>query len=150
MDIRRFTPAVDKRILVLLAGSMWCGVGVMMILFAASWLKVCTGKEQLLFYSAGLLAAMPIHHFGFLKLADKNINRLMPLSEKKCVFSFMTWRSYLIVLFMVSLGITLRHSSFPKPYLSILYNGIGLGLFLSGIRYFRFFFMLCFGKKTKR
>jgi hypothetical protein len=38
---------------------------------------------------------------------------------------------------MVALGITLRHSSIPKQYLSILYNGIGLGLFLSGIRYFR-------------
>jgi hypothetical protein len=85
---------------------------------------------------------MPIHHFGFLKIADKNLNRLLPLTEKKCLFSFMTWRSYLIVLVMVSMGIALRHSSIPKPYLSILYNGIGLALFLSGIRYLRFFIML--------
>jgi hypothetical protein len=54
----------------------------------------------------------------------------------------MTWRSYIIVVIMVSMGITLRHSSIPKQYLSILYNGIGLALFLSGIRYFRFFFLL--------
>lgn len=27
MNIKKFTPAVDKRILVLLAGIMWCGVG---------------------------------------------------------------------------------------------------------------------------
>jgi len=49
---------------------------------------------------------------------------------------------------MVSMGIALRHSSLPKQYLSILYNGIGLGLFLSGIRYFRFFFRLIFEKKA--
>jgi hypothetical protein len=91
---------------------------------------------------------MPIHHFGFLKIADKNLNRLLPLTEKRCVFSFITWRSYGIILIMVSMGIALRHSSIPKRYLSILYNGIGLALFLSGIRYFRFFLRLLFVKKT--
>ena len=148
MNIRKFTPSVDKRILVLLAGLMWCGVGVMLIRFAVSWLAPYNGREQGLFYAIGFLAALPIHHFGFLKIADKNLNRLLPLTEKKCVFSFMTWKSYIIVLIMVSMGIALRHSSIPKLYLSILYNGIGLALFLSGIRYFRFFFKLLFTKKS--
>jgi hypothetical protein len=140
--IQKFNPAVDKKILVLLAGLMWCGVGVMLITFALKWLSVYEGAGVWVFYLCGFLAAMPIHHFGFLKIADKNLNRLLPLTEKKCVFSFMTWRSYFIVLIMVSLGITLRHSSIPKQYLSILYNGIGLALFLSGFRYMRFFVKL--------
>jgi len=148
MDFRKFTPLVNKKILVLLSGLMWCGVGVMLIIFAVSWLSPYNGKEQLFFYLAGFLAAMPIHHFGFLKIADKNLNRLLPLTEKKCLFSFMTWKSYIIVLIMVSMGIALRHSSIPKRYLSILYNGIGLALFLSGIRYFRFFFQLIFAKRS--
>ena len=148
MEIRRFTPLVDKRILVLLAGLMWCGVGVMLVSLAVSWLSQCNGKEQVFFYIAGFLAAMPIHHFGFLKIADKNLGRLLPLTEKRCLFSFMTWKSYIIVLIMVSMGITLRHSSIPKQDLSILYNGIGLALFLSGIRYFRFFFQLSSGKSA--
>ena len=148
MNIRKFTPSVDKRILVLLAGLMWCGVGILLIRFAVSWLTPYNGREQGLFYAIGFLAAMPIHHFGFLKIADKNLNRLLPMTEKKCVFSFMTWKSYIIVLIMVSMGIALRHSSIPKLYLSILYNGIGLALFLSGIRYFRFFFKLLFTKKS--
>jgi ABC-type nickel/cobalt efflux system permease component RcnA len=146
MELKRFTPSVDKTILVLLAGIMWCGVGIMLISFAVSWLSVCTGREQVLFYSIGFLAAMPIHHFGFLRIADKNLNRLLPLTEKRCFFSFMTWRSYLIVLVMVSMGIALRHSAIPKRYLSGLYNGVGLALFLSGIRYFRFFVKLLLTK----
>ena len=146
MELKRFTPSVDKKILVLLAGIMWCGVGIMLISFAVSWLSVCTVREQVLFYSIGFLAAMPIHHFGFLRIADKNLNRLLPLTEKRCLFSFMTWRSYLIVLVMVSMGIALRHSAIPKRYLSVLYNGIGLALFLSGIRYFRFFVKLLLTK----
>lgn len=148
MDLRKFTPLVDKSILVLLAGLMWCGVGVMLIRYAVSWLSSFSDKEQLIFYSVGFLAAMPIHHFGFLRIADKNLNRVLTLTEKKSLFSFMTWKSYLIVLIMVSMGIALRHSSIPKRFLSILYNGIGLALFLSGIRYFRFFFKLLIEKRS--
>ena len=59
----------------------------------------------------------------------------------------MTWKSYIIVVIMVSMGIMLRHSSIPKRYLSVLYNGIGLALFLSGIRYFRFFIRLLSAKE---
>jgi hypothetical protein len=149
MDIRKFSPVVDKSILILLAGIMWCGVGIMLIHYAVSWLSSCNGREKLFFYSAGFLAAMPIHHFGFLRIADKNLNRILQLTEKKSLFSFLTWKSYVIILIMVSMGIALRHSSIPKRYLSILYNGIGIGLFLSGIRYFRFFFKLLFAKRSQ-
>ena len=149
MDIRKFTPAVDKSVLILMAGLMWCGVGIMLMRYAVSWLSSCSAREQIFFYTLGFLAAMPIHHFGFLKIADKNLNRILALTKKTSPFSFMTWKSYFIVLIMVSMGIALRHSSLPKRYLSILYNGIGLALFLSGIRYFRFFFKLIFAKRSQ-
>lgn len=135
--IDRFNPAVDKKYLVFIAGIMWCGVGIMLISFAVSWLSRYSGSGKFLYYGAGFLAALPIHFFGFLRLAEKNINRILPLPGKRCIFSFITWKSYLIVIVMVSMGITLRHSSVPKQYLSILYNGIGLGLFLSGLVYLK-------------
>jgi hypothetical protein len=135
--IDRFNPRVDKKILILIAGILWCGVGVMLISFAATWLSRYEGKGIIIYYAAGFLAAIPIHLFGFLKLADKNLARLLPLKEKRCLFSFITWKSYLVILIMMTMGITIRHSSIPKQYLSVLYNGIGLGLFLSGIRYLR-------------
>lgn len=149
MNIKTFTPSVDKRILVLLAGLMWCGVGILLVRYAASWLSQYSWKEQGLFYGIGFLTAMLIHHFGFLKIADKNLDRLLPLTRKKCIFSFMTWKSYFIVVIMVSMGIALRHSAIPKKYLSILYNGIGLALFLSGIRYLRFFLKLLFTRSSQ-
>jgi hypothetical protein len=142
MKIEKLNPTVDKKVLVLLAGVMWCSVGIMLICFAITWLRRYNESGVFLFYMAGFLAAMPIHHFGFLKLADKNLNRLLPDMEKRSVFTFMTWRSYFIVLIMVSLGIALRHSPIPKQYLSILYNGIGLALFLSGLRYMRYYIKL--------
>jgi hypothetical protein len=146
MGINRFT--ADKKILILLAGSMWCGVGIMLVRYAILWLSSYTGSGQGFYYGGGFIAAMPIHHFGFLRLADKNINRIMTYAEKKSIFSFITWKSYIIVVIMISMGIGLRHSDIPKQYLSILYIGIGLGLFLSGIRYFRFFIRLLMSKRT--
>jgi hypothetical protein len=147
MNLKNFTPVVDKRVLIFMAGLMWCAVGVMLIRYAVSWLAICTGREEVFFYSAGFLAAMPIHHFGFLKIADKNLNRLLPLKEKQNPLSFMAPKSYLIVVVMISMGIVLRHSMIPKRYLSLLYNGIGLALFLSGIRYLRVFIQLLLSKK---
>ncbi len=148
MDIKKYTPSAEKWVLVFLAGLMWCGVGVMLVSFAITWLSPFGMKSAWVYYASGFLAAMPIHHFGFLRIADKNLKRLLPLTERKCVFSFMTWKSYIIVLIMVSMGIALRHSSVPKRYLSILYNGIGLALFLSGIRYLRFFILLLSKKRV--
>lgn len=147
--VDRLNPGVNKTTLIFTAGLMWSGVGVMLMLFAAKWLSHYEGKGVIYYYAAGFLAAMPVHHFGFLKLADKNIARLLPLTGKRCFFSFVTWKSYLIILVMMALGITLRHSSIPKQYLSILYNGIGLGLFLSGIRYFRHSITLMIASKRK-
>ncbi len=142
MLLRKLDPAVDKKFLILIAGLMWNGVGVMLICFAVTWLRHYNGPGKILLYVAGFLIAMPIHHFGFLRLADKNLKRLMSADERKSIFSFITPKSYFMIIIMVSMGIALRHSAIPKQYLSILYNGIGLGLFLSGIRYFRIAFRL--------
>lgn len=140
MGIHKYKPAVDKKYLVVTAGLMWFCVGIMLISYAVTWLRSTPGKEW--YFAAGFIAALFIHHFGFLKIADRNLSRLLPLTQKKCIFSFMPWRSYLIVLVMVLLGISLRRSSIPKTYLAVLYSGIGLALFLSSLRYFRFFVKL--------
>ena len=132
----RFKPAVPRRLLLCIAGAMWCGVGVMLSLMAYQWLSAYEGHAWI-FAAPGVIAALIIHHFGFLRIVDKNLGRISRLSPKPCVFSFISWKSYLIIVIMVTMGITLRHSPIPKQYLSVIYTGIGLALFLSSIRYFR-------------
>jgi hypothetical protein len=136
----KIKPAIPRKLLLLIAGAMWCGVGIMLTLMAVHWLYNYKGNAWF-FDVPGLVAALVIHHFGFLKLVDKNLGRISRLSERPCAFSFISWKSYLIIIIMVTLGITLRHSPVPKQYLSIIYLGIGLALFLSSIRYFRNLFM---------
>lgn len=145
MDLQRLKPASDKNTLVLLAGLVWFAVGTALMRLAFLWLSSYKGAESAYYFAAGFLAALLIHHLGFLKIADKNLDRLLPLTGKKCVFSFISWKSYLIVAIMALLGATLRHSAIPKQYLSIVYNGIGLALILSSVRYFRYFIKLTRG-----
>jgi hypothetical protein len=132
-------PAVDKRVLIFLSGFVWIVVGSMLLALSYSWLKEVQVNRSFLFAGLGLLLALLIHHFGFLKIVDKNLGRILPMEGKKCIFSFMPWKSYLTVAIMVILGNLLRHSHIPKPTLSILYIGIGLSLILSSIRYLRVF-----------
>ena len=133
----KYKPAVGKRTLLFLGGFIWIGVGTMLLGFSYRWLRAFPGKHSLPFVFTGIVLAMAIHHFGFLKIVDRNLRRILPAEEKKCIFSFMPWKSYFLVAVMVGTGIFLRHSSIPKTYLSIVYIGIGLGLILSSVRYFR-------------
>lgn len=135
----KFKPSVPKNILIFTSGLMWLIVGSILISMAYKWLNNINTNLYLYIFP-GIAIAMLSHHFGFLNIANKNISRILNLKDKTCFFAFVSWKSYSLILVMIAMGITLRHSVLPKQYLSIIYIGIGLGLFLSSIRYFRIFF----------
>jgi hypothetical protein len=135
----KYRPAVTKAVLLFLAGGLWVCVGTMLLFWAVSWLLEAANVNRYVFAGAGVVLALFVHHFGFLKIADKNIARILPDNEKRCIFSFMPWKSYLIILIMITMGTILRHSAIPKQYVAILYTGIGLALILSSVRYVRVF-----------
>ena len=140
MRIRdKYKPAVTKNVLVFLAGLVWICVGTMLLFLAFSWLSKASHVNRAVFVGGGAVLALLVHHFGFLKIVDKNLKRILPMDDKKCVFSFISWKSYLIIAIMIAMGAILRRSAIPKQYLAILYIGIGLALILSSVRYMRVF-----------
>lgn len=139
-DLDKYKPAVTKTFLLIIAGIVWECIGVMLLFLAFSWLLTSPNTNLYIYSSAGILLALLIHHFGFLRIVDKNLNRLLEMNGKKCLFSFIPWKSYIVILAMVAMGVLLRHSMIPKKYLAILYISIGLALILSSARYIRFFF----------
>ncbi len=139
MILERYKPGVGKHILLLLSGFLWIGVGVMLLNFAIHWLAVEEGAAVLVPAVLGITISFIIHHFGLLKVVDKNLGRILPMEGKHCLFAFQSWKSYIIVVFMVAMGITLRHSSIPKPFLAVFYIGMGLALILSSFRYLNVF-----------
>ena len=136
----KYKPAVTNSVLLFLAGAVWLCVGTVLVCLAFSWLSEAPNVNNYVFVGAGVVLGLLAHHFGFLRIADRNLERILPMKEKKCVFSFITWQSYLIIAVMIAMGTILRHSAIPKQYLAILYTGIGLALILSSVRYMRVFF----------
>ena len=139
-NIEKYKPAVPKNVLLVLAGIVWECVGIMLLLLAFSWLSAIPDTFFYIHSGAGILLALLIHHFGFLRIVDKNLDRILRMDGKTCIFAFFPRKSYLLILVMVLMGALLRHSMIPKKYLAILYIGIGLALILSSVRYLRIFY----------
>ncbi len=137
--LQRLKPAVGKEILVLLSGALWILVGLMLLNYARQWLMAQNAGAAVALAFAGLGISLVIHHFGFLRVVDKNLGRILPMQGKRCLFAFQSWKSYLIVVLMIGMGIGLRHSPIPKPYLSVLYIAIGMALILSSFRYLKYY-----------
>lgn len=130
-------PNVNKIWLIVLAGLMWSGVGILLNRFASQWLGLVEIKNQFFIVFLGFILAVLIYRFGFSKVARKNICRINNyLSERVCLFAFQQWSSYPLVVFMIGLGVVFRvYSPIPKPWLAVLYIGIGGALFLSSFHY---------------
>ncbi|UCF93302.1 MAG: hypothetical protein JSW39_03840 [Desulfobacterales bacterium] len=136
MSFARIKPAVSKYWLIAIAGLMWSIMGAMLCGLAYNWLAAVPWGRAVPLGSIGVCLALTAYHFGFSRIARKNIDRLRLFSERGCVFAFQAWKSYLIIGLMVMLGVILRHSAIPKHYLAIVYAAIGGALFLSSLHYY--------------
>jgi len=141
-ELEKWKPGVSKRVLLFIAGVMWIGIGIMLDSLSYSWLRVEKPDSALIAAAVGFVSALVIHHLGFLRIVDKNLGRILPMEGKRCVFSFMPWKSYMLIIIMVLTGFLLRHLPVPKLYLAVLYSGIGTALILSSIRYLRYLFLM--------
>ena len=81
--------------------------------------------------AGSVLLAAVAYVFGFSKIVRKNIERIRRLPDRASIFAFAPLRGYLMIVLMMTIGITLRNSSLPKYYLIIPYLGMG-GVLLAG------------------
>lgn len=136
MTLDHLKPRASRSFLLLTSGLMWSVVGILLCRLAISWYITLGFTQHIFWFSLSIPTALAIHFFGFSKLAQVNIPRIQNLPPKPCVFAFMQWWNYPLVIFMISLGIWMRHSPIAIQYLGILYFGIGAGLFLASLLYY--------------
>lgn len=84
------------------------------------------------------LWAIPVFiAFGamFTRVIGKNVKRIQNMEgERQPLYRFMALKGYLIIAFMMTLGITLRHiGSIPESFFAFFYTGLGSALFLAGL-----------------
>ena len=141
--MERLRPAVHRKWLIFTSGVMWSGVGVLLNWFAYRWLPNFEKWQIIFAYSVGIIAGLIIAKFGFSKLAAKNRDRIMGYPKKVCAFAFQRWQMYILIVFMMGMGIFMRTSGLiPKFLLAPMYVGIGLALFIGSFVYYKSFFSM--------
>ncbi|NPA43998.1 MAG: hypothetical protein GXO49_00530 [Chlorobi bacterium] len=134
-------PRVHKRVLILIAGVLWSGVGILLNFFASRWFHLLSQEQFILAIIGGILLGTAIAYFGFAGLAQKNIDRINLYQDKVCMWAFQKWQSYILIIFMISLGIFLRKTPYvPKYLLTPMYIGIGFALFTASFKYYLFLY----------
>ncbi len=147
---RKWEPAIPIPFHYLITAAMWIYVGQILISYGIVWFEEEITKFLWLFILVSVIAVLSIFKFGFLKIVYKNIKRLQQKRDKICIFAFMEWKSYIIMVIMMTMGIMLRTFIGPNEYLGIMYIGIGGGLLLSGLIYFKPIIQLIKNKTKKK
>lgn len=134
---QKLKPGVKKRTLLYVAGCVWCFAGSMLI---ARALITLIELDHLLSVEliSGVIIGICFYVFLFTKISKKHITRISLIkADFPCFFSFFNFRSYILMVVMISAGITLRKLNVIDPeYLYTFYLAMGIPLLFSGFRFF--------------
>lgn len=85
----------------------------------------------------GMIVVFALFGAMFMKISLKNMNRIesMPAAQQK-IWNCMPVKSYLIMVFMIALGVCLRRNpAIPRGFIAFFYIGLGSALALAGALY---------------
>ncbi len=127
-NYNRFKPGVSRQVHLFAAPFFWSFVGIMLMLRGWYWL----GTNSRLLLAAGAIALGTLKSFFMLdKVARRSLYRIQHFGEKTCLGAVYSWKSWLLVLAMIVIGVAVRHLFSPNPLLGLLYFAIGWGLLFS-------------------
>lgn len=139
MEIRRCVHDT-KKYLLLLMGLVWGAAGFN-ILRLGLLAYVGLVKPLYLLLSAAVFVIFQKMVFG--KLVQKHTARILAYEAPKVWFwHFFDRKSFIIMAFMMTMGISLRKFSLvPIDFIAFFYTGLGASLLLAGILFLRQFFL---------
>lgn len=133
--LEQWKPETTRRGLLLTAGMTWGGAGLLLLVRGYLFLPDTTGDHIALVTLAGVLGIL-FFRFVFSSLTERNIDRIKSLTTARpCIFSFQTWRSYGVMAFMITTGITLRSAGLIAPAgIGTAYIAMSVPLIVSSAR----------------
>lgn len=127
---------VKKQTLLLVAAIVWIIAGVSVVNVGAKALisLVQSDMEWLWLVLTCMVMVFVGFFFMFKAVVRKHTMRILGYQDKKTIFLFFDLKGYLLMAFMMGLGITLRVGNFlPTEFFAAFYNGLGSGLMVGGI-----------------
>jgi hypothetical protein len=112
---------------------VWTGIGIGLLAAGLRWTFLAPSGA----WSAALPIALAV---GWLKgryvlapRAASNASRILASAESRCIGGAFSWGAWAFAASMMLLGISLRHSPVPRPWLGLLYAAVGTALLVAGI-----------------
>lgn len=129
---------VKKPTLLLVAGIVWLIAGINILRIGIQSFIDCFAADKVVKYLliiAGAIVILTGFYFMFSKIVKKHTKRILGYpEEKKSIFYFFDVKGYLLMVFMMGLGIGLRSSNLlPTEFFAVFYNGLGSALSIAGI-----------------
>ena len=143
--ISRLNPAVPRQYLFGLAGLLWTIAGGLLCVRAEIWLESYSFSVEVALELVSVALAAAGYLLFFFKVVQKSIDRIGHLPDRACLFAFTAWHGYIMIAFMMTLGITLRNTSIPKYYLAVPYTAMGGILLIGSLRFYRRFLSVLTG-----
>ena len=126
---------IPTRHLLLVNGILWTAIGTKIALIG---IKAYQSLEAIPWWFF-LLSAVVFAGFWFMftGVVRKYAARIMAMTEPKTsIFKTFSLKGYLIIAFMITLGITLKRiPQVPDTFIAWFYCGLGPGLLSAGLRF---------------
>ena len=125
---RFYKPGVPRIAHLFAAPFLWTVIGCVLMFRGWGWLD--PGRGRLLFLVAvglGTLKSLLILD----KTARRSLERIILFKDGTCLGAVYSWKTWLLVLVMMTAGIVIRSVTQPGPVIGTLYCAIGWALCLS-------------------
>lgn len=133
---------VTKQFLLITAGIVWIFAGANILRIGiVTWLD--SSQHWLFKVCEATVVFLLFFIFVFKKLYYKHTQRIEQKKEdKNCPFSFFDVKGWIIMAFMITLGIVVRTLHLlPDTFISVFYTGLSLALIATGILFIRYWWL---------
>lgn len=126
---------MKRKHLYIVAGVIWGIPGIIISLkgINAYWIQP---PEDIWWLALITAAVLTVFFLMFRKIVDRYCGRIASLSEKVKIWQTFPARGWVLLIFMMGLGIALKHiPGIPPAFTASFYSGLGPMLILSSVRF---------------
>lgn len=133
----KMTFRVNNRTLLFIAGLVWLVAGINILRIGiTTWVN--TDQCWLFKVGEATIVFLLFFIFVFKRLFNKHTKRIEQKKEKSCPFSFFDKKGWIIMCFMITLGIVIRKFQLlPNTFISVFYTGLSTALIITGLLFLR-------------
>lgn len=127
-NIRRFKPGVARKVHIFCAAGLWTFIGFFLLYRG---IVLLSGAEALWLALPGVLAGCVKSLLVLDRSARRGLERIELFSDNTCIGAIYSWKTWLLVLAMMVMGMMLRRFALSPMIVGTLCIAIGWALVFS-------------------